>query len=106
MCLDDPLSASSSPMSAFPSPTVALMQPTFMPWQGYFALIAAADCFVFLDDFQFCRRSFDQRNRILYGDGSANWITVPVVHAGTDHRGAFNEVVPQVDATFRRKLLA
>lgn len=90
---------------ALPAPRVALMQPTFMPWQGYFGLIAAADCFVFLDDLQFCRRSFDHRNRLLHADGSEYWVTVPVAHTGSEERGRFNAVVPQVDARFRKKLL-
>jgi hypothetical protein len=95
----------SSASPALPPPRVALMQPTFMPWQGYFGLIAAADCFVFLDDLQFCRRSFDHRNRLLQTDGSEYWVTVPVAHTGSEDRGRFNAVVPQVDARFRKKLL-
>jgi hypothetical protein len=81
------------------------MQPTFMPWQGYFGLIAAADCFVFLDHLQFCRRSFDHRNRLLHADGSTHWVTMPIAHTGSEDRGRFNAVVPQCDARFRKKLL-
>src|ERR671937_2602991 len=55
---------------------VALMQPTFLPWQGFFALVAFADVFVFLDDFQFQRHSFHQRNRLRVGDGTDAWVTV------------------------------
>ena len=61
-------------------PAVALMQPTFLPWSGYFALIDAADVFVFLDDFQFQRRSWHHRNRIFAAPGKTAWITVPVAH--------------------------
>ena len=45
--------------------TAAIMQPTWLPYLGYFQLIAAADVFVFLDDVQFARRSWQSRNRIL-----------------------------------------
>jgi WbqC-like protein family len=38
-------------------PRIALMQPAFLPWQGFFGLVAAADVFVLLDDFQFQRPS-------------------------------------------------
>lgn len=43
----------------------AIMQPTYLPWAGYFNLIASVDRFVFLDDVQFERRSWQSRNRIL-----------------------------------------
>ena len=83
-------------------PSVAMMQPTFLPWTGYFALLAAADVFVFLDDFQFCRRSFHHRNRLLLPDGTVTWITLPVAHGG---RVPLREARPLLDETFRRRFL-
>ena len=56
---------------------VAMMQPTFLPWQGFFELIREADRFIFLDDFQFCKRSWHQRNRLFGGGGRVEWYTVP-----------------------------
>lgn len=41
------------------------MQPMYLPWAGYFNLIATVDTFVFLDDVQFERQSWQMRNRIL-----------------------------------------
>ncbi len=55
----------------------AIMQPTYLPWVGYFNLISQVDIFVFLDDVQFERRSWQSRNRILL-DGQEHWLTVPV----------------------------
>jgi len=55
------------------------MQPTFFPWAGYFNLISSADRFVFLDDVQLEKQSWQTRNRILL-HGNPSWITVPVVH--------------------------
>ncbi|MBP2645914.1 MAG: hypothetical protein H6Q75_1354 [Firmicutes bacterium] len=55
----------------------AIMQPTYLPWAGYFNLISQVDCFVFLDDVQFERRSWQCRNRILV-NGKVTWLTVPV----------------------------
>jgi len=55
----------------------AIMQPTYLPWSGFFNLIARADKFVFLDDVQWQRRSWQVRNRILL-DGSTYMLTVPV----------------------------
>jgi len=57
--------------------TAAIMQPTYLPYLGYFHLIATADVFVFLDDVQFARRSWQSRNRIL-GPGGEVTLTVPV----------------------------
>ena len=55
-----------------------IMQPTYMPWAGYLNLIAQADVFVFLDDVQFEKQSWQNRNRVLV-NGAAHWVTVPVL---------------------------
>lgn len=88
---------------SFPRPAVALMQPTFLPWQGYFALLANVDVFVFLDDYQFCRRSFMQRNRLFLAPGNPGWITVPVEHVGSEDRALLSAVRPLLGPGFRRK---
>ena len=88
------------------SPRVALMQPTFLPWQGFFGLVAAADVFVVLDDFQFQRHSFHQRNRIRLADGTESWISVPVGHARAGEFPTLAEATPVVDAKWRRRLKA
>ncbi len=58
------------------------MQPTYLPWAGYFNLMASVDAFVFLDDVQFEPRSWQQRNRIAV-NGKDFFLTVPV-HAQRD----------------------
>lgn len=55
----------------------AIMQPTYLPYLGYFQLMAASYVFVFLDDVQFARRSWQSRNRILTAQGEL-MLTVPV----------------------------
>ena len=57
------------------------MQPTFLPWLGYFYMIDKADEFVFLDNVQFDKRSWQQRNKIKTPNGD-DWITVPVLSKG------------------------
>jgi hypothetical protein len=42
-----------------------VMQPHWLPYLGYFQLAAASDVFIFLDDVQFARRTWQCRNRIL-----------------------------------------
>tara|TARA_B110000444_G_C18780407_1_gene567129 strand:+ start:627 stop:1313 length:687 start_codon:yes stop_codon:yes gene_type:complete len=57
----------------------AIMQPTYLPWSGYFNLVAQVDVFVFLDDAQFQKNSWHNRNRILVNN-CPYWITAPVNH--------------------------
>ncbi len=45
---------------------ISIIQPTYLPWSGYFSMIKNADIFVFLDDVQFDKRSWQQRKRIFY----------------------------------------
>jgi hypothetical protein len=54
----------------------AIMQPTYLPWAGYFHLIASVDQFVLLDDVQFERSSWQHRNRILL-NGSEHLLSIP-----------------------------
>jgi len=56
----------------------AIMQPTYLPWSGYFNLIASVDRFYYLDDVQYERGSWHHRNRILLGE-NPHWLTVPVM---------------------------
>ena len=58
---------------------IAIMQPTFLPWIGYFDLIDQVDNFIFLDDVQFSKQSWQQRNRVATVQG-LDWITVPVIN--------------------------
>jgi hypothetical protein len=61
----------------------AIMQPTYLPWAGYFNLIKSVDVFVFLDDVQFERRSWQSRNRII-DNGRVQWLTCPTQKASRD----------------------
>jgi len=61
------------------------MQPTYLPWTGYFALMSSVDVFIFLDDVEFSRQSWQQRNRIKTQNGSL-WLSVPVRLAGRSHQ--------------------
>ena len=59
----------------------AIMQPTYLPWIGYFALMDMVDSFVLLDDVQFSKQSWQQRNRIL-GPNGPIMMSIPVVRDG------------------------
>jgi len=57
---------------------VAIHQPEHLPWIGFFEKMLRADLFVLLDDVQFSKGDFQNRNRIK-GAGGAQWLTVPVI---------------------------
>lgn len=57
--------------------TISIHQPAYMPWMGYLDRIYRSDVFVFLDNVQFERNSFINRNKIKTKD-SVRWLTVPV----------------------------
>jgi WbqC-like protein family len=69
--------------------TAAIMQPTYLPYLGYFHLIAASDVFVFLDDVQFARRSWQQRNRIW---GAAGEVMLSVPAQKTDRDASISDI--------------
>jgi len=55
-----------------------ILQPMYLPWMGYFGMIDRADTFVYYDDVQFVRRSWQRRNKIKVPGGDFTWLTVPV----------------------------
>ena len=61
------------------------MQPYFLPYLGYWELLAAVDKFVILDDVNFITRGWINRNKISIG-GQSKWITLPVVKASQNKR--------------------
>lgn len=58
---------------------IAVHQPQYLPWLGYFAKIAQVDRFVLLDNVQFKKNEWQNRNRIKTAAGW-QWLTVPVIH--------------------------
>jgi len=61
---------------------IAISQPTYLPWIGYLDLIDQVDLFVILDNVQFAKQTWQQRNRIRTTAG-LQWLTVPVkLHFG------------------------
>ena len=57
---------------------ISILQPSFLPWLGYFKIIQKSDVVVFLDDVQFDKRSWQQKNIIKTVKGPLN-LTIPVL---------------------------
>ncbi len=61
--------------------TIAIMQPYFVPYAGYFRLLAASDLFVIYDCVQFPRRGWVHRNQLPNAAGEKTWLTLPLAKA-------------------------
>lgn len=92
---------------------VAIMQPYFMPYIGYWQLINVVDVFVILDDVNFIRRGFINRNSILI-NGQAHMFSIPIQDASQNrlimntklcfdnqHRYKFNRLI---STTYKKAL--
>jgi hypothetical protein len=62
----------------------AVHQPQFMPWLGYFDKIVRSETFVLLDNVQFKKNEFQNRNKIKTAQGWM-WLTVPVLYKYPEH---------------------
>lgn len=62
-----------------------IYQPAFLPWLGFFDLVDQADIFVILDDVEFSRQSWQQRNR-LRGSNGLMFLTAPVNSSRRSHQ--------------------
>lgn len=82
---------------------IAIMQPTFLPWIGYLAMIDRVDIFVFLDNVQFEKRSWQQRNQIKSVNGPM-WLTVPVKSKGLQDQKIQDVVVSNDEGDLYKKL--
>jgi hypothetical protein len=65
------------------SKRLAVIQSSYIPWKGYFDLIASVDEFVLYDDVQYTVRDWRNRNRVKTRHG-VKWLTVPVLQGARD----------------------
>jgi len=56
---------------------VAIHQPQYLPWLGYFDKMDRADAFCYLDNVQYKKNEWQNRNRLKTAQGW-QWLTVPV----------------------------
>ena len=56
---------------------VAILQSNYIPWKGYFDLLADVDEFIIYDDVQYTKSDWRNRNQIKTKDG-LKWLTIPV----------------------------
>ena len=70
---------------------LGITQPTFLPWIGYFAFLDKIQKLIFLDNVQFEKRSWQQRNYICL-DGQKHLITISV-----KTKGKFNQKISETE---------
>lgn len=70
---------------------VSVHQSQYLPWLGYFHKIVQSDLFVFLDNVQYKKREFQNRNKIRAPEGYL-WLTVPV-----KTRGRYEQKIREVE---------
>ena len=58
---------------------ISVHQPQYLPWLGYFDKIDKADIFVLIDNVQFKKNEWQNRNKIKTANGW-QWLTVPVMY--------------------------
>lgn len=56
---------------------IAIVQSNYIPWKGYFDMIAAVDEFILYDEVQFTKNDWRNRNRIKTPKG-LEWLSIPV----------------------------
>jgi len=81
----------------------AIMQPSFFPWLGFYNLIHQSDCFIFLDDVQFARQSWQCRNRILINETPV-WIHAGIMKSPLSSK--IKDVRLKPDNLWQEKILA
>lgn len=81
---------------------IAVMQPYFLPYIGYFQLMASVDRFVVFDDVNYITRGWVNRNRMLI-DGRPHWFTLPLRDASQNRLICETTLLPE--RAWRDKLL-
>jgi hypothetical protein len=64
---------------------VAAVQSSYIPWRGYFDIVGLVDEFILLDEVQYTKRDWRNRNRVKTAQGPL-WLTIPVQVKGRYHQ--------------------
>ena len=78
LCFQDGLNAICKIIEKQALMKIAIMQPYFLPYIGYFSLIKHTDRFILLDEVQFIRHGWIERNRVLKENDGWLYIKVPL----------------------------
>lgn len=79
---------------------VGVHQPNYLPWLGYFYKMAMSNVFIFLDDVEFPKGSYVNRNKLAV-NGVGKWLTVPT---GREYQALIMASYPAGDAWIAKHL--
>lgn len=83
---------------------VSAHQPAFCPWLGYLHRIHLSDQFVVLDDVQFEKNSFTNRNQIK-GPNGKQWLTLPVLSSNNQSRSVKSILIDKTNLRWSIKMI-
>lgn len=83
--------------------TVSIHQPEHFPYIGFFEKMRQSDVFVILDNVQFKKNNFQNRNKFLNKKGEEEWFSVQI-EKGSSKR-LINEINVAKDTAWKTKLL-
>src|SRR5690348_6558449 len=75
--------------------SIAIVQSNYIPWKGYFDIIASVDEFVLYDCVQYTKNDWRNRNQIKSANGKV-WLTIPVRHVST------NQLIEEIEVADNR----
>ena len=81
---------------------IAIMQPYFLPYIGYFQLMASVDKFIIFDDVSYINKGWVNRNRLLL-NGKSFIFTVPL--KGSSQNRLISELELVDGAHWRKKMI-
>jgi len=76
---------------------ITIHQPEHFPYLGFFQKMKAADLFVLLDDVQYTKGNFQNRNKFLNKNGVEEWFTVTLQPHANKHLIKDVEVSSEID---------
>jgi hypothetical protein len=78
------------------SHVVGIVQPSYWPWLPFFERMAASDTFIYLDDVEFSKNGFFNRNDVKSQSGRTR-LTVPITYKGNS-----KSFISQIETDNRR----
>lgn len=82
---------------------ITIHQPEHFPYLGFFQKMQAADLFVVLDDAQYTKNNFHNRNKFLNSNGVDEWFTIEVEPKANTK--PINQVAVSSNPKWRRVIL-
>ena len=58
---------------------ISIHQPEHLPWPGFFNKIKTVDKFIILDDVEYSKGYYHNRNKILNDRNHDEWVTIPLI---------------------------